>query len=28
MLEALETSFGIDAKRLGNHSVQLTAASP
>ena len=28
MLEALETSFGIDAKRLGNHSVHLTAASP
>ncbi len=28
MLEALETSFGIDVKRLGNHSVHLTAASP
>lgn len=28
MLEALETSFGIDVKRLGNHTVHLTAASP
>jgi transmembrane sensor len=28
MLEALETSFGIDVKRLGNRTVHLTAASP
>lgn len=28
MLEALETSFGIDVKRMGNSTVHLTAASP
>ena len=28
MFQALETSFGINVKRQGNHSVHLTAASP